>query len=388
MKDVKQRLAIVGSQEDVPRKLTAFMRACDGEVGYVAQPTIGSALVIYVVTTKEKGKKVRTCYQWGSGSGGDCPQRPTIGLEFQEAIELLGQNRKDFPRDAGPVTLRGSWSGYLYCEGGQPVVRLQRRLAPYGILQVTGAAGKWSWAFQRGTKWFSRERQDEHGGFLTLRDAILAGYQGAQGSVGEACSYRDTHRRSGVDPEYAIRYPTPAEKVPKDRVQQWEERVRGLDAPASSPTRDRQGAAAAASAAPPAAPAPAPASPAAPAPVPAGAGAHAIVIDPQTAQVMLDLFAQSARNVIRASRGGATESQPAPGGFDTVLILGFGQTRQTVTALNPPAEIHGSWEGNPAQVLAKLATDLHRPDLAGAEYEADGTTLWVRPAEHNTRRRG
>jgi hypothetical protein len=192
------RLNLVNAAEDVPRLVRAYGRACDGEFALVLRPREQRGVLVLV--TKTDGARV-----WRSGDG-DAPGMPAHTIEAADAVKLVKAEQKGLPK-AGPITLRGQWSGYLHCDGGAPRVELRRKLAAYGVLTLTSSAeGAWSWAVERSEKWFSEPGEDT-GMAPTLLRAIEAGLARAMGLLGEACSHRDSHRRSAFDEQWAEKYP-------------------------------------------------------------------------------------------------------------------------------------------------------------------------------------
>ena len=282
------RLSFVGPIEDQPRLIRAYGRACDGEFALVMRPSEGRAALVLI--TKKDGAfmwrsgaqaedddlvhakatvlrdgrtklRIDTGAHAGAsflpyedlpasvahgqvvdlafspddqfahvqhaGAGGDAPLRPETPISAADAVALIKVEQKAVPKN-GPTTLRGRWTGYLYCEGGQPRVELKRRLATYGTLTVSSHmdAG-WSWSFERADKWFSDEGDTTGSGISTLSAAIEAGVLGAMSLVREACSFRDTRRRAAHDPDYATKHPIKAPKPMKDPT----ERLRVRDQP-------------------------------------------------------------------------------------------------------------------------------------------------------------
>lgn len=136
----------------------------------------------------------------------DAPGLPTSLVEEAEAVRLVKAEQKA-PGKAGPITLRGRWTGTLICDGGVPRVELRRKLATYGMLHVESVAGEgWTWRVERTEKWFSEPGRDE-GSAPTLLSAIQEGLKGAMGMLSEACSHRDSHRRAAYDTSWAERHP-------------------------------------------------------------------------------------------------------------------------------------------------------------------------------------
>ncbi len=275
-KNKRFRLSFVGPIEDQPRLIRAYGRACDGEFALVMRPREGRAVLVLI--TKESGAfvwkagteeleedmvrakatvlrdgrsqlRVETGFYAGStlepradlpagvahgdvvevvftpgertgrvvnGAGGDALLRPETPIEPADAVALITFEQKHVPKP-GPTTLRGRWSGHLYCDGGKPRVELRRKLASYGTLTVSSheEAG-WAWTFVRSKKWFSKEGDSRGEGITTLSEAIEAGVLGAMALVREACSFRDTRRRAAHHAGYAGKHPIRAPKAMKD----------------------------------------------------------------------------------------------------------------------------------------------------------------------------
>ena|GEM_PF-2410306 len=194
------RLSIVGADEDVPRLVRAYGRACQGEFGLVLRPPEQRGVLVLV--TKKDGS-----FTWESDDDRDSPGKPSTEATAATAVARVKDAQKSPPK-VGPVTLRGRWTGYLYCEGGQPRVELKRRLATYGTLWVfSNGADGWAWTFERDSKWFGGSGQTYGKSLPTLLDALHIAVLGAMTLVKDACSFRDTHRRAAHDDDYAEKYP-------------------------------------------------------------------------------------------------------------------------------------------------------------------------------------
>ncbi len=159
----------------------------------------------------------------------DAPAPPQAPIAPDEAVKQVKAEQRKTGR-AGPITLRGQWSGYLYCDGGEPRVELRRKLATYGVLTlVSNPDTGWTWTVERTEKWFSKPG-DDTGSAATLLDGIEAGLGRAMGLLGEACSMRDSRRRSAFDPGWAEKYPIkPARegKNPTERLKARPVKARG-----------------------------------------------------------------------------------------------------------------------------------------------------------------
>jgi hypothetical protein len=279
------RLSFIGPIEDQPRLIRAYGRACHGEFALVMRP--GEARGVLVLITPKDG-----AFVWKTGDhpapnstratvlrdgvtrlrllsgpsagevvspkeglpsqfrhgeeidvsvdesgkasgwiGGDAPRRPATPISPTEAVKLVKAEQKNVP-DAGPTTLRGRWTGFLYCDEGKPRVELHRKLAAYGTLSVTSSAeGGWSWRFERTSRWFGEDGVSSGDGLATLSQAMEAGVLGAMSLVREACSFRDTRRRAAHDGEYARKYPIKAPMPMRDPTERLKVKASRVRAP-------------------------------------------------------------------------------------------------------------------------------------------------------------
>ncbi|MCK6527709.1 hypothetical protein L6R50_09145 [Myxococcota bacterium] len=210
-------LNILGANDDWPRMVRAYGRACGGEFALVMRPREGRAILVHIA---KEGARV-----WTANGGSDCPLAPATETTPAEAVAAAKAEQRDPPKE-GPATMRGSWRGRLYCDDHQPRVVLERRLATYGTLRLESHPGEgWSWAFARGERWFSTPEESRGSGLPTLSAAIEAGLLGALQLVKEACSFRDTRRRAAVDAAYAAEHPVRPEREKKDPVDRLKERA-------------------------------------------------------------------------------------------------------------------------------------------------------------------
>ncbi|MES2638091.1 MAG: hypothetical protein V4850_01355 [Myxococcota bacterium] len=213
-KPEKFRLTIVGADEDVPRLLLTYGRGCGGEVAFAMRPRDNVALHVHQV--KKAPAKV-----WRTDLGLAPSHAPELDLPPADAVAEIKRVKVGLP-PAGPATLRGKWSGFLFCDDGTPSVRLERKVAAYGTLKLASKAdGRWTATFDRAGKWFTAAKQ-ESAERTSLAEAIQAGMGLVIGLVSEACSFRDTRRRNTVDADYAAQHPyTPPKdaKDPTDRYQ-------------------------------------------------------------------------------------------------------------------------------------------------------------------------
>lgn len=214
--DKRFRLHVVGGAEQVPRLLTAYGRACEGEVALALRPREGRGLLLLVT-----GGKAAV---WEASSVADSPRRPEGAHPLSRVLAQISVERDESTLTApGPISLRGEWSGELVCDDGQPVISLHRKLATYGVLSVQseGARG-WRWVFQRNQQWFADMKAMDRGGYPTLSAAVEAGLGVALGLVASACQVRDTSRRAAMDSTYAEKHPLKTKKPGKDPTQRFQ----------------------------------------------------------------------------------------------------------------------------------------------------------------------
>jgi hypothetical protein len=179
----KFRLSFVNAAEDVPRLVRAYGKACQGEFALVLRPPDQRGLLVLV-------RKEGAAYWRTHDSTADAPQVPEMGVSAKDAVRLIQVEQKAV-RVPGPITLRGTWSGWLHCDAGTPRVELERKLAQYGVLRIVSGASGWTWTVERTEKWFSKPGSDT-GVAASLLKAIEGGLARAMGLLGEACSVRDT----------------------------------------------------------------------------------------------------------------------------------------------------------------------------------------------------
>jgi len=218
------RLSFVGAGETLPRLVTAYGRACEGEFALVMRPTEQNALLV-LITKKQRGE-TQKAFLWGANKS-DWPRKPTNEVLPDEAIQAI-KDMKSKPPKTGEITLKGQWTGTLVCDGGTPVVTLRRKIASYGWLTITSTPKGWVPAFERLQKWFSEPETDTAAAKATLSAAITTGAQLAMGLVCGACSTKDTTRRQALDTEYAAKRPIRVPKDGRDRT----ERLKPPRAPA------------------------------------------------------------------------------------------------------------------------------------------------------------
>ncbi|MDP2307145.1 MAG: hypothetical protein Q8P18_14060 [Pseudomonadota bacterium] len=215
-KPEKFRLTVVGADEDVPRLLLTYGRGCGGEVAFAMRPRDNVALHVHQV--KKAPAKV-----WRTDLGLAPSHAPELDVPPADAVAEIKRVKAGLP-PAGPATLRGKWSGFLFCDDGTPSVRLERKVAAYGTLKLASKAdGRWTATFDRAGKWFTAAKQ-ESAERTSLAEAIQAGMGLVIGLVSEACSFRDTRRRNTVDAEYAAQHPYTAPKDAKDPTDRYQGR--------------------------------------------------------------------------------------------------------------------------------------------------------------------
>ncbi len=178
------------------------------------RPRDNTALLVHQV--KKQPAKV-----WRTDLGLAPSHAPELDAAPAEAVNEVKRLRSN-PAPAGPATLRGKWTGTLFCTDGKPSITLERKVASYGALRLTSKSdGRWKATFDRAGKWFTQAKQEsiERSG---LAEAITAGMGLVVGLVSEACSFRDTHRRNTVDAEFAAQHPYTAPKQGKDPTDRYQ----------------------------------------------------------------------------------------------------------------------------------------------------------------------
>lgn len=140
------KLVFTNAAEDLPRLVTAYGRGWGGEVALVLRPA--EAVGLFVWASRGKGR------QW-EARGSDALERPQAEEPVPELLEQLRQAQKQLP-DAGPITLRGQWSGVLVCREEGPVVELARPVSSYVVVRVQSAPGGWRWQVERKERWFGQ----------------------------------------------------------------------------------------------------------------------------------------------------------------------------------------------------------------------------------------
>jgi len=148
----KFRLSFVNAAEDVPRLVRAYGKACQGEFAMVLRPPDQRGLLVLV-------RKEGAAYWRNHDSADDAPQVPLADVSAKDAVRMIQVEQKAV-RVPGPITLRGTWSGWLHCDAGTPRVELERKLAQYGILRIVSGPGGWTWTVERTEKWFSKPGSD------------------------------------------------------------------------------------------------------------------------------------------------------------------------------------------------------------------------------------
>jgi hypothetical protein len=205
-------LSFVNAAEDIPRLIRAYGKCCEGECAFVLRPQENRGLLVH------HDKKGGATF-W-SEKVSDAPEKPTEAIDLKESVAMVKVYQKALPK-AGPITLRGNWRGYLYCEDGSPRVELERKLATYGTLIIESVAGKgWKYRVVRAEKWYSKPG-DQDGIAYSLTTAIEKGLAAAMGLLGEACSVRDSHRRAAFDSQYAETHPIKPAREGKDPTERF-----------------------------------------------------------------------------------------------------------------------------------------------------------------------
>lgn len=208
------RLNLLGADEDLPRLMLAYGRACGGEVAFVMRPRDNTALLVHQV--KKQPAKV-----WRTDLGLAPSHPPELDADPATAIGEI-KRLKANPPPAGPATLKGQWTGTLRCDGGTPRIHLERKVASYGVLRLDSKAdGRWTATFDRAAKWFSTAKVESIER-SALAEAVTAGMGLVVGLVSEACTFRDTRRRNTVDPAYAAEHPYTPPKDRKDPTERYQ----------------------------------------------------------------------------------------------------------------------------------------------------------------------
>jgi len=231
------RLSIVGAAEAVPRVIRANGRACDGEFGLVMRPPEPKAVLVLV---QKDGNAA--FWKGDQGDKSDSPLKPILTTTPADAVAQIKSAQKSPPK-VGPVTLRGRWTGYLYCEGGQPRVELKRKLATYGTLWVfSNGTDGWAWTFERAAKWFGSSGETSGRKLPTLLDAIQIAVLGAMKLVQDACGFRDTRRRAAHDEAWADKYPIKKREPKRNPTERLKEKPpkKARKKKASAPKPKRQ----------------------------------------------------------------------------------------------------------------------------------------------------
>ncbi|MCK6529705.1 hypothetical protein L6R50_19840 [Myxococcota bacterium] len=209
-------LSIVGAEEDRPRLIRAYGKACGGEFALVLRPDNARGVLVHLA----KGGASATFWK---GEGQDAPEAPAFAITPAEAVALVRTEQKALPK-AGPALLRGTWRGHMLCDDERPRLFLERRIATYGTLRIESRPGEgWKWAFSRAERWFSGAGEANGEGVPTLGQAIDQAVAGAMRLVSEACSFRDTRKRAAVDAEYAQAHPLRPPRERKDPTERLKE---------------------------------------------------------------------------------------------------------------------------------------------------------------------
>ena len=207
----KFTLRVIGSDEDLPRRVEAYGK--HPVIGQVAL-VLGLGSILACVSPEGVAKAWR-------GDGWASPGTPSSATSVEEIVAGIKAAKAQTP-SKGAKTLKGSWKGYLTCEGGLmghlPVVVLSRKIASYGTLHIEGRVNGWTYRFEREERWFTKP------GSVTGNDplssfpvAIQRGLAAAMGLVQEACGVQHTRQRRDIDPAYAAQHPRP-ERAPRPDV--------------------------------------------------------------------------------------------------------------------------------------------------------------------------
>ncbi len=212
----KIALRITDPENDVPSKIVARGRACDGEVNLVLEPLTSTMLVAHLPRQKGKGAPSPLV---ATSSEGDAPREPKLAMTRPEAVRAIKEASKRKMTGEAPASLRGRWVGTLYCTGElEVVVVLRRKIATYATITITSnpASSSWSAVIARTETFFAPAAIEEVVGAPTLQICIAQAVSQLGGVIGPACTVKDTHRRSELDPAYAAKHPMKRSKAPKD----------------------------------------------------------------------------------------------------------------------------------------------------------------------------
>lgn len=197
------RLKFVNAAEDVPRRIEAAGKACEGgEVLLILLPQ--ERICLYAL-----GKSADFPVFLHTSEGG--PDFPKVGasVPLKRAIEAVARVRARPLGGLGQVVMRGQWSGTAECtEEGALRVEMRRKVASYGVLVITcdGEGHGWNWEVQRLERFHGGAKASQ-GNAPALVEAIQQGYAAAVELIAESCAVRDTQRRQALDPVYAEQRP-------------------------------------------------------------------------------------------------------------------------------------------------------------------------------------
>lgn len=199
---VRLKLAFTNAAEDVPRLITAYGKGYGGELALVLRPTEGRGLLAWASRGKGKG--------WRAQSS-DTVQIPSDEEPLQGLLDELKMLQQNLGA-AGPMTLRGQWAGVLAL-GESPILEMVRSISAYARVRIQSAEQGWRWQVERLQRWFGEPTANQ-GQAVLLTEAITSAMASAMGIVGEACSVRDTRRRSAYDAQWAVEHPNRPAKEP------------------------------------------------------------------------------------------------------------------------------------------------------------------------------
>lgn len=232
----KFNLQLRNAAEDYPRMLLGAGTACGGTF-------------TLVIRVDEEGvwlaHKVKKEFRLFVGTGADAPGMPTE-VATPDAVKFLLDTAKSSLPAAREPSRRGTWKGWLICDDQRgPIVMLERNIASYGMVRIVSdpEARTWTWKAERAEKWFAG-KHDQTGVAKTLTTAIKAAYAAADGLVAQACTVRDTTRRSAKDAAYAERHPNRLAAEGPDPTARGKKARKGKADPTDAPPAPKRNASA------------------------------------------------------------------------------------------------------------------------------------------------
>jgi len=206
------RLKIIGAENDVPGKLTAYASVKGfGELALLLGP--GPCIVAHLV---EHQAQVWEGRSWAS------PAVLSTKLSPAEAVQRM-RLAASAPLADSPETYRGRWDGQVRWTGQGdtviPSVVLVRHVSSYAVLGLESGPQGWKWAVRRSGKWFTAEKLQSSSSPQPFAEALKDGLAAALELVRDACGMRDTRRRGAFDPAHASAHPPKPKKPVEDATQ-------------------------------------------------------------------------------------------------------------------------------------------------------------------------